>query len=235
MNQSAACPTCGARLQATAGAGSLCPRCLLGAVVEVGEPGAEADDLAAADTLLGEIGWARRTTRVLALLRADARQTSYLARQEDVARFVVLDVWKGGAAHPAAGLIDARVQELMRLDLPGVVPVLDGGITSAGHCCLVSRFTGGVPIAQYFPNGVPVPSGRADLLDEARHTLEAIHESGVIHGHVSAETLLAAEVEGRPVAQWTGFALLLPRDASAAADLDAFDQLVGQLRSSPGD
>ena len=147
-------------------------------------------------------------------------------RAEDVRlrRYVALALSDPGLAEEDASrerfLRDAEV--VAALEHPNVVPIYDAG-ESEGRLYLAMRYVAGTSLADMVDGDDPPSTDRTlEIAEHVGHALDAAHASGLVHGHLTAASVLL-DPTGHPYV--TGFGLDLGQPAEQAADIAAFAQV----------
>jgi len=75
-----------------------------------------------------------------------------------------------------------EAQVLARLHHPGVVKMVDAGLTDSGHVFLVMELLEGETLLQYLVREAPVaPSTLVPIVDGIAAALDAVHQAGIVH------------------------------------------------------
>lgn len=144
--------------------------------------------------------------------------TVYRARPDGSSRIVALKLLASDLATPGDRERFRREHEaLTRLrGMPGVVEILDTGISPAGHPYLVMPFYGGGNLGDLVAREGPLTVGEVvELVAPLAEALDAAHAVDVLHRDVKPHNVLLAE-DGRPVLADFGIAALLPGEPGAA-------------------
>jgi serine/threonine-protein kinase len=212
------CPECGSVLAADATADGLCPRCLL-------RLGLASDDEAVgtpAEVLARQV-----RCRLLTLLGAGPHGPVYLAEQETprfrlvVVKLIELDC----EAEEARRRLDRILPSLLKLDHPGILPVLDGGAGDR-QVYLVSAYHPAASLLRHTSrSSLPVET-RLQLLASVCDAVAHAHKAIEVHGHLVADNVLvpAREAASARVADF-GCAALAGEPADVASDVSALRQL----------
>jgi serine/threonine protein kinase len=224
----ASCSGCGTDLGTLAIAGRLCPVCLLRAALdeEPDPPDSEADpalDLPAVSP---------STTTILSVLGGDAIHTRYLAERGLKRQLVTVGVWRRvPGTEWAPGLFDARARAMATITHPGIVRLLEAGVTPAGDYGLVHDFAEGVSVARYCAVTNATAQQRAAMMTAAGHALAAAHAAGVPHGRISPGAIVVHGDPTAPRVRLVGFALALSPDDGVEADRRALETVAQVLES----
>jgi hypothetical protein len=207
-----------------AGSQSLCPACLLGLAFDGGVDDDPDDDR----DLEGP------ACRVLTVLSTEADRTTYLAEEVGTRRLVTLDV----VTLPRDGRDEAirqcreRLRLLMRWSHSGVPRVVGGQLSPSGDFCVVSHYVKGQRLDRYCDDK-PADAGlRARLFAVVRETVASGHRSGVCHGRLRPELVVASGSSHDPWPVVLGYSVTPGRSPTAEADAAGLEDLARGLRIS---
>src|SRR5579871_2346587 len=226
----AACPQCGAELQAGDPAG-LCPQCLIQGAFDTslsaGESGTQTIDTAGATG--GDDDFGRY--QILRPLGEGGMGTVYLAEQrEPIRRTVALKVVKLGMD---TGQVLARFanerQALAMMDHPNIARIFDAGATPKGRPYFVMEYIEGVPITQYCDRNRIAIGQRLKLFLAVCRGVQHAHQKGVIHRDLKPSNVLVTEQEGMAIPKVIDFGIAKATDQWAVENtlLTQFGQMVG--------
>jgi serine/threonine protein kinase len=185
MTEPRRCPECHAILAPDLATAGLCSRCLL-------MLGLGFDRAPDATTALPAPPRTTAARRILTLLGMGPHGRLYLAEQERPRRLLAVKVFdRVVEMRGEADRVRALVEQLIALEHPAIVPVVDGGLTEDAHPYLVSEFLRGVTFDQYCrrlrPSRRDLLSGLARVADAVQHA----HDAGLAHGHLVGGNILA--------------------------------------------
>ena len=154
---------------------------------------------------------------VLELLADDDRSRRYAAATDDGTPVEVTV-----SVHPpdnlGLGHFRREVEVATRLRVPGIVPVLDGGVHD-GAAYVVEARVDGTPLVDLLAQG---PSGAraVDVLRPAAQALDALHAGGQVH-HLLTPAALVVDGAGGTHLRLTGLQRFFPEpvDSTDAGDL----------------
>jgi serine/threonine protein kinase len=230
MTEPRRCPECHASLAPDLATAGLCSRCLL-------MLGLGFDRAPDATTALPAPPRTTAARRILTLLGVGPHGRLYLAEQERPRRLVAVKVFDRIVEVPGeADRVRALVEQLIALEHPAIVPVVDGGLTEDAHPYLVSEFLRGVTFDQYCrrlrPSRRDLLSGLARVADAVQHA----HDAGLAHGHLVGGNILAGAGHSSSLRVCDfGCAALAGERSSAAADVTALVSLMAEHAQGAGD
>ena len=104
---------------------------------------------------------------------------------------------------------EERIRQVMQIKHPNVIEVQEMGETSDGSLYMVLERPAGELLSTILAARGPRPVQEAvELCLQASEGLQAAHALGIVHGNVSAQTILVARTaEGRPRLKLIGFSL----------------------------
>ncbi|MEV7874211.1 serine/threonine-protein kinase [Microbacterium sp. NPDC089188] len=149
----------------------------------------------------------------------------FRARDDILARDVVVKVFPldpATATEPPRRLEGARV--LAALDHPALITLYDAHLGRDGRGYLVTEFINGPSLRERLDDGGPLaPLLVAGLIEDLARGLDAVHEVGIVHHHLTSSHILLRPVRNahRPfvaVLADFGVAHLLSGGAGAAVD-----------------
>jgi hypothetical protein len=133
----------------------------------------------------------------------------YLAHSEHHGRLVAIKVLAAGQwASPKQRLrFQREVATLAELDIPGVVPIIDGGTTPNGTPWYAMEYVEGPSVAELVqrPGTIP-PRELARVLRELARVVQAVHAQGFVHRDIKPSNVLLS-ADGQPFL--TDFGLVL--------------------------
>ncbi len=221
MTVQSRCPQCGTT-SAGAGSRSLCPACLLGLAFDE-DPDVESGDDHDLDG---------PPCRVLTVLSTETDRTTYLAEEVGTRRPVTLDVVR----LPRDGRDEAirrcreRLRLLMRWSHSGVPRVVGGQLSPAGDFCVVSYYVKGQRLDRYCDERRVNPESRARLFAVVRETVASGHRSGVCHGRLRPELVVASGSSHDPRPVVLGYSVTPGGAPSAEDDAAGLEALARGLR-----
>ncbi len=217
------CPQCGT-ISAGAGSRDLCPACLLGLASDGGT-----DDESGDDRDLGG-----PACRVLTVLSTEAERTTYLAEEVGTLRLLTLDVVR----LPQDGRDEVirqcreRLRLLMRWSHSGAPRVVGGQLSQAGNFCVVSHYVKGQRLDRYCDEQRLDPESRARLFAVVRETVASGHLTGVCHGRLRPELVIASGSSHAPRPVVLGYSVTPGRSPAEEDDAAGLEDLARGLRIS---
>lgn len=144
-------------------------------------PKAKSDAVVAAE--ISEIERAVRDYRVIRTLSETATSVVYKAEHKRTKRSVAIKVIYNNAK-PSADLIERARVEIDRathLNHPGIARLLDAGLTSEGHCYLISDFIKGISLDEYASVHKLSSGDRLSILSKICEAVQYAHQRCVLH------------------------------------------------------
>jgi hypothetical protein len=204
------CPHCGATAAGADPVG-LCPACLFGLAFDT-----DSDDEPDDDPSVPGPAY-----RVLTVLSSEHDRTTYLAEQDQTRRLVTLDVVRvpveGG--DDIAVRCRRRLRELMRWVHSGAPRVIDGRRSPSGDFCVVSHYVSGQRLDRYCDARHVDLAGRARLFAELCDIVAAAHRSGIQHGRLRPDLVVAAASGGEVHPVVLGYSVTPGRVPTTGEDL----------------
>src|SRR5689334_22940954 len=202
------CLQCGAELPADAPKG-LCPKCLLGAVLEPGLPTASGPTVQAETLPAAEAHERIGRYKILQKLGEGGCGVVYMAEQEEpVKRRVALKVIKLGMdTRQVIARFEAERQALALMDHPNIAKVLDGGATETGRPYFVMELVRGIKITDYCNEHHLSPHERLDLFIQVCRAIQHAHQKGLIHRDLKPSNILVTVNDGTAVPKVIDFGI----------------------------
>jgi eukaryotic-like serine/threonine-protein kinase len=139
--------------------------------------------------------------RIVAQIGSGGSSLVYTAADTQLAdRRVVVKVLRSGI--DAAWIqhrFDQEIRALAKVEHPGVVSILDRGVTAAGDPCVVMQYIDGRSLRALMTEaGGPWPLARAvPLLSQMGQALAAVHREGICHRDFRPENVIVRNPGGR--------------------------------------
>ena len=223
MTEPNRCAQCGSR-SSVAGPGSLCPACLLNLALDAGLDAGPDDD----QDLAGP------ACRVLTVLATEEGRTTYLAEDIETRRMVTLDVVRlpsddrEGAVRECRG----RLRSLMRWAHAGAARVVGGQLSPGGDFCVVAHFVKGQRLDLHCDERQLDAARRARLFDVVRETIADGHRSGVVHGRLRPDLVIASGSSQDPKPVVLGYSVTPGAAPTAEDDAAGLEAVARGLRIS---
>lgn len=209
MSDGVRCPRCGTEPPSEAGAGGLCPRCLLmlglQAPTEDAGPARPNEPAGHHSDHLDRVG----PYRILETLGEGGMGVVYLAEQtEPIRRRVALKVIKPGMdTREVLARFDAERQALALLSHPNVARVFDAGSTESGRPFFVMEYVPGIRITEYCDMRCLSLRERLELFATVCDAIQHAHQKGVVHRDVKPSNVLVFTEDGKAVPKVIDFGL----------------------------
>src|SRR5689334_6660478 len=202
------CLQCGAELPADAPKG-LCPKCLLGAVLEPGLPTASGPTVQAETLPAAEAHERIGRYKILQKLGEGGCGVVYMAEQTDpVRRRVALKVIKLGMdTRHVIARFEAERQALALMDHPNIAKVLDAGATETGRPYFVMELVKGIRTTDYCDQNHLSTAERLGLFTQVCHAIQHAHQKGIIHRDIKPSNILVTLHDGVPVPKVIDFGI----------------------------
>ncbi len=132
---------------------------------------------------ISEIEAAVRDYRVIRTLSETATSVVYKAEHKRTKRNVAIKVVYNNAAPDNALIERARVEidRATHLSHPGIARLLDAGLTSEGHCYLISDFIKGISLDEYASVHKLSSGDRLSILTKICEAVQYAHQRCVLH------------------------------------------------------
>lgn len=155
--------------------------------------------------------------RVVRVLGEGGMGTVYLAEQtEPVQREVALKLIKPGMdSRSIVARFEAERQTLAMMEHPGIVKILDGGVTERGLPYFVMEYVKGEPITEYCDRlRLTVPQ-RVKLFIQVCEVVQHAHMKGVIHRDLKPSNILVEQHSGGSLPRIIDFGIARAMHASS--------------------
>ncbi len=131
----------------------------------------------------------------------------WLAEQkEPVRRRVALKLVKAGMnTREVMSRFESERQALALMEHPAIAKVFDAGSTPEGAPYFAMEYVAGIPITEYCDNHRLSIQERLELFTQVCEGVRHAHQKAVIHRDLKPSNILAAEVDGKPVAKIIDF------------------------------
>jgi serine/threonine protein kinase len=199
----------------------MCPRCLLRLGL-----GLEGDEAPAPSSRPPRTD---APYRILTLLGSGPHGRVYLAEHEGLERrlVVVKFVEMRCDAEEGRRRMDRALGRVPRLAHPGVIPVLDAGMTDDGHAYIVSAYHPSTPVTRHCARAGLAQASRLELFALTCDAVQHAHDAGVVHGHLVANNILVpAKLSGVVRVADFGCAALAGEQVDVASDVNALGRLL---------
>ena len=141
------------------------------------------------------------------LLGSGGFGTVYKVYDRVAHRFVALKVPYGGNRTDRVHQVPAEVRAAARLDHPGIVAVLDAGITHPTHPWFATEFCDGGSLSAWMASGPRPWAETLPLLEQVLTALGFAHARGLIHRDLNPDNVLLEQRPAGPVARLADFGL----------------------------
>ncbi|XXT15885.1 serine/threonine protein kinase [Sorangium sp. So ce429] len=209
MVNESVCPRCQVAIERDAPLG-LCPRCLIGRIVDRPTPPADSDPPGQPESPLPSLRLG--AYEILDRLGAGGMGVVYRARQVRAGRIVALKMLLGGqfASADAARLFQREIDVVTRLDHPSIVPVYDVG-EHEGRAYFTMKFMAGGPLSARLER-YRDPRRAAELVMTIARTVHEGHRRQILHRDLKPANILFDEA-GKPYVADFGLAKQLGRES----------------------
>ena len=205
MNKNWICPKCGTEVAGELWQSQVCPRCLVGSVVE--EPpdeGTEPDGHESDSTVLEPVESAARSIGNFRLLRKVGEggmgEVWEAEQEKPVRRKVALKIIKPGMdSKQVLARFEAERQALALMDHPNVVKVFDAGADDRGRPYFAMGYVKGVSITEYCDRQRLTTRERLELFRQVCDGVQHAHQKGIIHRDIKPSNVLVQMTDGEPV------------------------------------
>jgi serine/threonine protein kinase len=208
------CPRCGAPATA-AGAGELCPACLLKQVaLETGADSLPNDPWTPPP--VGDLAMAFPQFQIIELIGRGGMGAVYKARQKSLGRLVALKILAPHhAANPSfAERFSREAQALAGLNHPNIVTVHDFGRAGEFYF-LMMEYIDGVNLRQATKAGRFTPEQALAIVPSICEALQFAHDHGIVHRDIKPENLLLDKAGRVKIADF-GIARIIGADLDPA-------------------
>lgn len=145
----------------------------------------------------------------------------YLARDRELLskRVVIKVLLKETSQDPwVRQKFQQEMEALARIDHPGVVGVLDTGLTADGNQFLVMQYIEGVTLRGVMETGGLNPTRAAAIVRQIGHALAAAHEKGVWHRDLKPENIMLQALAGEDHVKLIDFGIAGIQDSQFAGE-----------------